>query len=187
MKDYYKILEVNKSASSEIISKVYKILAKKYHPDMNKDDIEDAEEKFKEISEAYEVLSNEEKRKTYDEELEEYEKQLKEEKVTSNYVPLGVFLKLQEYCKDLENSILNFTNTTNNFVSNANPVIAQDNDYENMSIAELETKIEELEKEEKKEKKVKRMELLKNVIATIIMLLFILWLFKQNNGITNIK
>lgn len=71
MKNYYDELEVNKNASKEVIEKVYKVLAKKYHPDMNQGDAkQDAEEKFKKISEAYEVLSNEEKRKKYDLELE---------------------------------------------------------------------------------------------------------------------
>lgn len=71
MKNYYDELEVNKNASKEVIEKVYKILAKKYHPDMNQGDAkQEAEEKFKKISEAYEVLSNEEKRKKYDLELE---------------------------------------------------------------------------------------------------------------------
>ena len=72
MKNYYEILEVNKKASQETISKVYKFLAKKYHPDANPDNKQEAEEKFKEISEAYEILSNEEKRKEYDEELHDY-------------------------------------------------------------------------------------------------------------------
>lgn len=71
MKNYYDELEVNKNASKEVIEKVYKVLAKKYHPDMNQGDAkQEAEEKFKKISEAYEVLSNEEKRKKYDLELE---------------------------------------------------------------------------------------------------------------------
>lgn len=64
-KDYYKILGVDKSASSEEIKKAYRKLAKKYHPDRNQGD-RAAEEKFKEISEAYEVLGNTEKRKKYD-------------------------------------------------------------------------------------------------------------------------
>lgn len=71
MKNYYDELEVSKNASKEVIEKVYKVLAKKYHPDMNQGDSKkEAEEKFKKISEAYEVLSNEEKRKKYDLELE---------------------------------------------------------------------------------------------------------------------
>ncbi|MDY6861908.1 MAG: J domain-containing protein [Thermodesulfobacteriota bacterium] len=64
-KDYYKILGVNKKANKEEIKKAYKKLALKYHPDRNPENKE-AEEKFKEISEAYAVLSDDEKRKQYD-------------------------------------------------------------------------------------------------------------------------
>jgi curved DNA-binding protein len=63
--DYYKILGVQKDASSEEIKKAYRKLAMKYHPDHTKGDKE-AEEKFKKISEAYAVLSDKEKRKEYD-------------------------------------------------------------------------------------------------------------------------
>ncbi len=64
-KDYYKILGVNKNADQNEIKKAYRKLARKYHPDMNPGD-KAAEEKFKEINEAYEVLSDAEKRKKYD-------------------------------------------------------------------------------------------------------------------------
>lgn len=64
-KDYYKLLGVSRSASAEEIKKAYRKLALKYHPDRNKGD-KGAEAKFKEISEAYAVLSNAEKRKQYD-------------------------------------------------------------------------------------------------------------------------
>ncbi len=64
-RDYYKILGVSKNASKEDIKKAYRSLARKYHPDLNPDD-KMAEEKFKELQEAHEVLSDEEKRKTYD-------------------------------------------------------------------------------------------------------------------------
>jgi molecular chaperone DnaJ len=63
-KDYYKILGVSKDASKEEIKKAYKKLAKKYHPDINKDN--DAAEKFKEINEAASVLGNDQKRQRYD-------------------------------------------------------------------------------------------------------------------------
>lgn len=64
-KDYYKTLEVDKSASQQDIKKQYKKLARKYHPDVNPGNKE-AEEKFKAINEANEVLSDPEKRKKYD-------------------------------------------------------------------------------------------------------------------------
>ena len=64
-KDYYKILGVEKDATKEEIKKAYRKLALKYHPDRNPDNKE-AEEKFKEITEANEVLSDPDKRKKYD-------------------------------------------------------------------------------------------------------------------------
>ncbi len=65
-KDYYKILGVERSASQDEIKKAYRKLAVKYHPDKNPDD-KVAEEKFKEISEAYQVIGNADSRKKYDE------------------------------------------------------------------------------------------------------------------------
>jgi DnaJ-class molecular chaperone len=64
-KDYYKILGVAKGASAEEIKKAFRKLARKYHPDVNPGD-KKAEEKFKEINEAYEVLSDTDKRRKYD-------------------------------------------------------------------------------------------------------------------------
>ena len=63
--DYYEILEIERSASQEEIKKAYRKMALKYHPDRNPDDKE-AEEKFKIVNEAYQVLSDEEKRSVYD-------------------------------------------------------------------------------------------------------------------------
>jgi molecular chaperone DnaJ len=65
-RDLYKVLGVSKGASQEEIRRAYKRLARKYHPDANRDDAE-AEERFKEVQHAYEILSNPEKRRDYDE------------------------------------------------------------------------------------------------------------------------
>lgn len=64
--DYYQILEIPRSASEEDVRKAYRKQALKWHPDKNPESKEEAEEKFKLVSEAYEVLSNTRKRETYD-------------------------------------------------------------------------------------------------------------------------
>jgi molecular chaperone DnaJ len=80
-RDYYEVLGVEKSASQDDIKSAYRRLAKKHHPDMNKDNPKAAEEKFKELSEAYEVLADADKRARYD--------QLGHEGVASNFSPGG--------------------------------------------------------------------------------------------------
>ena len=73
-KNYYDILEVNKNASPEIIEKAYKTLVKKYHPDLQDNNLKaEYEEKIKLINEAFEVLSDSEKRKNYDLNLKQTE------------------------------------------------------------------------------------------------------------------
>jgi len=81
-KDYYKTLGISKKATAAQIKKEYRKLARKYHPDVSK--ASDAEQKFKELGEAYEVLKDPEKRKLYDQygadwktgkEREQYQKQ----------------------------------------------------------------------------------------------------------------
>ena len=69
-KNYYDILQINQNASPEIIEKAYKTLAKKYHPDLQEEsNKKEAEEILKEINEAYEILSNPEKKALYDQNL----------------------------------------------------------------------------------------------------------------------
>ncbi len=76
MSNLYEILEVSEKASKEVIEKAYRVLAKKYHPDLQDEaQKQEAERKMKQINEAYDILSNEEKRKQYDMELEEKRKQ----------------------------------------------------------------------------------------------------------------
>lgn len=76
METLYDILEVSKKASKEVIDKAYKTLAKKHHPDLQSaENRAYAEEMMKKINEAYDILSNEEKRSAYDRKLEEQEEQ----------------------------------------------------------------------------------------------------------------
>lgn len=78
----YEVLEVSENASAEVIEKAYKVLAKKYHPDLQSEaNKKSAENKMKKINEAYDVLGNEEKRKEYDKALEQEreEQRLKQE------------------------------------------------------------------------------------------------------------
>lgn len=65
-RDYYEVLGIEKTATDEEIKKAYRRLAKKYHPDANPNNKKEAEEKFKEVSEAYETLSDTQKRRMYD-------------------------------------------------------------------------------------------------------------------------
>ena len=74
MKNYYEILEVNQKTSKEVIEKAYKVLVKKYHPDLYTGEKKQyAEKKIKEINEAYNILSDEFLREQYDNELEKRE------------------------------------------------------------------------------------------------------------------
>ncbi|BES96889.1 DnaJ domain [Nesidiocoris tenuis] len=66
MVDYYKVLEISRSATTSDIKKAYRKLALKWHPDKNPDNPEEANRRFKEISEAYEVLSDEKKKRVFD-------------------------------------------------------------------------------------------------------------------------
>jgi len=66
MKDCYRVLDVNRDASQEETKRAFRRLALRYHPDRNPKDQKQAEEKFKEINEAYEVLSDEARRRQYD-------------------------------------------------------------------------------------------------------------------------
>lgn len=97
MKNLYKILEINENASQAEIKKAYRGLAKKYHPDANING-EDTEEKFKEITEAYDILRDEKYRKEYDEKLlnsknSEYKKSQREQspfkKTSMNKMDIG--------------------------------------------------------------------------------------------------
>jgi len=66
MKNYYSVLGINRDASQDEIKRAFRGLALRYHPDRNPQDQKQVEERFKEINEAYQVLSDEDKRQRYD-------------------------------------------------------------------------------------------------------------------------
>lgn len=135
MSNLYEILEVSEKASKEVIEKAYKVLAKKYHPDLQKEgDKEHAEIKMKQINEAYEILSDDEKRNQYDIELqakrEEERKKEIENEVNKN-------IKVQEVEKNIydkeEGKIKKYKNNLNR-----DEIEIRNQQKENMKILENE-------------------------------------------------
>ncbi len=113
---YYEILEVSRMASKEVITKAYKVLVRKYHPDLEQDEgkKEEAKEKMVRINEAYETLSDDEKRKKYDDTiaiLEEKERIEKEKKKQQG--------KTQNVNRNIDN-VNNNNNISINNIDNAN-------------------------------------------------------------------
>ena len=109
--NYYDILEVSQNASPEIIEKAYKTLVKKYHPDLQKEEEKNKyEEKIKKINEAYDILSNSEKRKNYDLNLKDTQ------------ISISDYNRLYEENINLKNNLnilkqkLNYLNYYNNLI-----------------------------------------------------------------------
>lgn len=114
MKNYYEILEVNPKASDEIIKKVYKIKVKQNHPDLFQgDEKTKAEEITKELTEAYNILSDSEKRKNYDLELEQ-----NDDKTDELVQYKNIIISLKEENEYLKNVILSKDNTINTYLNN---------------------------------------------------------------------
>lgn len=116
-KNYYDILEVNKNASPEIIEKAYKTLVKKYHPDLQENNLKNIyEEKIKKINEAYDILSNQEKRKNYDLFLKNNEISNDD---YNNLKNENINLKNEiNYLKNNYKKNLNYNNLENNNINN---------------------------------------------------------------------
>lgn len=133
MKNFYEVLEISENASQEVIERVYKLFAKKYHPDLNPDNPKEAEEKFKEITEAYETLSDETKRKSYDIKLKS-EKQKAER--TTNQSSSSAYSSSGKQSASYENAgFSRGSSSTNNNNSSTN--------YSHFSTKENDTKIYE--------------------------------------------
>lgn len=123
MKNYYEILEVDKKASSEVIDKVYKILVKRYHPDLQKGEKrKEYEEKLKEVNEAYDILSNDYKKTIYDKQLENTMISIKEyEKVVRENEKLEIIIEELRNKNQFNNTNVEYNNSnidTNNLKYN---------------------------------------------------------------------
>lgn len=131
MKDYYELLEVSKNASEETIKKVFRMLIKNNHPDLFEGEEKlRAEEKVKDLNEAYEVLINKDSREKYDLQLEEYNNKIEDS--------LSILIEENEYLKNVINEknnlikrILEDEDVDFNILQNAttdNPYINQNQD-----------------------------------------------------------
>ena len=141
----YDILEVSRKASKEVIEKAYKTLAKKYHPDLQTaENKEIAEKRMKEINEAYDVLSDEQKRKEYDEKLEAEDERKKQEEYINYQNNSGT--QSVKYESDMQ-----FNNSINTEPISENNYNNQDFDwrkaYANLSKKEQRKIMKEVQKE----------------------------------------
>ena len=119
MKNYYEILEVDKNASKEIIEKAYKVLAKKYHPDLQHQDKKgEYEKKLKLINEAYETLSDKNKKILYDKQLQ------------NNYIEIEKYNNILNENIMLKNKLNNIQNTNSN---NIRYTYSPKNNYKNIN------------------------------------------------------
>lgn len=164
--NYYDILEVNKNASSEIIEKAYKTLVKKYHPDLQENDLKiKYEEKIKKINEAYSILSDSEKRKNYDLFLKNNEVSIDD--YNKLYQENIILKKEINYLKNnyKQNNINNNLNNINYYIENI-----RKNNYEKYNTEKNEENNSKIENE-KYEITYKR--ILKNILALIITIFII--------------
>lgn len=128
-KNYYEILEVDKNASKEIIDKAYKTLAKRYHPDLQtQEGKEQKEEMMKKVNEAYDVLSEENKRTAYNQQLasqnvsmDEYQKILLENELLRQ--------QLETARQNIQNNRVYQQNTYSNEQRNTTPNVGQQTNF----------------------------------------------------------
>ena len=131
-KNYYEILQVSQNASPEIIEKAYKTLAKKYHPDIQKNsNKQQAENLMKEINEAYEILSDPKKRESYDQSLLE------------NNFSIEEIENLYNENKNLKNELNNLRNNTQNYNNQQQTRNKETNNFNNNPETQHEQKIQQ--------------------------------------------
>jgi possible chaperone dnaJ len=164
--NYYDILEVNKNASPEIIEKAYKTLVKKYHPDLQENDLKiKYEEKIKKINEAYSILSDSEKRKNYDLFLKNNEVSIDD--YNKLYQENIILKKEINYLKNnyKQNNINNNLNNINYYIENI-----RKNNYEKYN---TEKNKENNSKIENEIYEINYKRILKNILALIITIFII--------------
>ena len=183
MKNYYEILEVNKKASKEVIEKAYKVLVKKYHPDLYTGEKQKyAEKKIKEINEAYDVLSDEFLKEQYDSELEKEIEKMYQKKYSAI---------------NNEKEKLSINNTYKNIEKKNNANVKKQNTNENLSNQEYRKKMgtfsgvieltRELYKNKPKRdelKKVTQNDIIAIILTIIVIILLgiLLWFLPFTNG-----
>ena len=197
MSNLYEILEVSQNASKEIIEKAYRVLAKKYHPDLQKteEDRKIAEVKMKQINEAYDILSDDEKRKEYDEELKkEIERQKRIDKQEQINILKQQAQSAEQNQKNNNAQNLEQNNNYNNQVQKTNEQEYIDKQhYENIKTIqnELNKAYRQAYNDYWKERgyKVKepwtwkRFLNLVKVIAIIFIIIIIIWLFPPTHNV----
>lgn len=199
-KNYYEILQIDKNASPEVIEKVYKTLAKKYHPDLQKENKKaESEIILKQINEAYEVLSDSEKRRNYDDSLinsyitkEEYNQLYTENQMLKNklhkmqetlqnakFENPPIFNEQQQNNNQYNNYQYNNNSSHNHSQNNFNNSYYEDELQQARSQAYYDAYIQDLKNRGYKIKYQKTFKDYINSIVSILLTLFILFLIYQ--------
>lgn len=171
MKNYYEILEISENASPEIIEKAYRVLAKKYHPDAQpRDKLYWAEVNFKEITEAYQVLSNAALKNEYDMQLKAYILQNQNYNYSQHIQQQNINNSYSEYQEPEVNKTTRESKNKKSSLSRLNTEILT-------SIKEIVFNIPKLIREETKKPKEERMKSLKAFGLTILIVTAIIFIF----------
>lgn len=173
MKNYYQILQISENASPEIIEKAYRVLAKKYHPDVQpRDKLYWAEVNFKEITEAYTVLSNKDLKREYDMKLNAYNFQTQNYNFTQNY-------QQQNYNNSSSEPYEETTQTARSKSKSTKPKSALNSLNEELisSVKEIIASIPNLIREHSKKPQKERSESIKALILTLIIVSIIIFIF----------